>query len=105
MVVDELLADQLHHMQHVLGKEEGDLGEHHRTLVAGNVLLLGPLLAMEVSMALGGQQLRRGTKSTHRSGLEAAPHSEATRDRLTTTCSPPLTTVWQVLAAATVSGS
>lgn len=60
MVVDKLLPDQLHHMQDVLGQEERDLGEDHGTLVTGNGLLLGPLLAVEVAVALGGEELWEG---------------------------------------------
>ena len=60
MVVDELLSHQLHNVEHVLGEQEGYLGEDHGTLVTSNGLLLGPLLAMEVAVTLGGQELGGG---------------------------------------------
>ena len=62
MVVDELLPDQLDHAQHMLGQEEGDLGEDNCTLVTCNGVLLGPLLAVEVPMTLGGEELRGGVE-------------------------------------------
>ena len=66
MVVDELLPDQLDHAQHMLGQEEGDLGENHCTLVTRNGVLLGPLLAVEVPVTLGGEELRGGVEEGRR---------------------------------------
>ena len=66
MVVDELLPDQLDHAQHMLGQEEGDLGEDNCTLVTRNRVLLGPLLAVEVPMTLGGEELRGGVEEGRR---------------------------------------
>ena len=66
MVVDELLPDQLDHAQHMLGQEEGDLGEDNCTLVTRNGVLLGPLLAVEVSVTLGGEELRGGVEEERR---------------------------------------